>query len=78
MSEKQKSKVDSQNQTPQGFTREEILTLFPPQWEQSTGRRGDEHIIAQVSRNAEGKIVYVVPGSTTRVISEDLPTSTPS
>jgi len=75
MSEKQESKADPQNQTPQGFTREEILALFPPQWEQSTGRRGDEHIIAQVSRDQDGKIIYVVPGSTTELTHEDPPTT---
>lgn len=45
------------------MTREQILTNFPPQEEVfDAGKRGK--VIASVSRNSEGVIVFMVPGST--------------
>ena len=45
------------------MTREQILASFPPQEEVfDAGKKG--RTASQVSRNLEGQIVFVVPGST--------------
>lgn len=54
-------------EVPSGLTLEQIKIQFPPRLEVFSGESDQDKIEAQVSRNPERKIIYVVPGSTHKI-----------
>lgn len=54
-------------------TKEELLAFYPPQEERFIGGTDHQQVVASVSRNPDGDIIYVVPGSVKAVIPEAPP-----